>query len=341
MSKQPFAQAPDGSDIISVTIGNDLLQATVISFGACLQDLRLKGFDYPLVLGFKNIADYIRNDQYLGAVVGRNANRIAYGKCALDGKQLNLKKNANEQHQLHGGPGGSSFRNWKVVAIATHQVVLQDTLAHGHMGFPGRLEVQVTYTIENNALDVKIEARTDQATVCNFALHNYFNLDNSLTLKDHFLTVAADTYLPTDAGGIPLGPEARVIDTMYDYRQLKRLHNVALEENLDHNFCISTNRGQLRLMAKLESRLSGVGMQLFSTQEGLQVYNGAHVNVDEHQALHQRPYGPYSALALEPQGWPNAANERAFPCVVLQPPQLYSQHTRYQFDINQDQPAVV
>jgi len=165
MSLRPCAKAPDGSDITCVTIGDDQLQATIISFGACLKDLRLKSFDYPLVLGFKKVEDYITNAAYFGAVVGRNANRIAKGKCVLEGHALKLTMAENDQHQLHGGPNGSSFRNWKLVSATANQVVLQDNLPDGHMGFPGHLAVQVTYTVEHNVLDVKIEATTDQTTL--------------------------------------------------------------------------------------------------------------------------------------------------------------------------------
>jgi len=336
MNIQPCAVAPDGSNIISVTIGDNQLQATVISFGACLQDLRLRNFDYPLVLGYADEADYTSNVSYFGAVVGRNANRIAQGRCHLNGQQLHLTKAANDQHQLHGGPEGSSFRNWQVVSVATNQVVLHDRLPHGHMGYPGNLDVQVTYTIEHHVLDIQIEACTDQTTLCNFLLHNYFNLDNSLTLTDHFLSVAAATYLPTDEGGIPLGHEASVRDTVYDFRQVKSLENLVTEPSLDHNFCITKKPGKVRALAELKSCSSGLSMQLLSTEAGLQVYNAAHVSVAAEKSLHGRSYSSYSGLAMEPQGWPNAANESTFPSTILHPREVYSQRTRYQFETKMD-----
>jgi len=311
MNIQPCAVAPDGSNIISVTIGDNQLQATVISFGACLQDLRLRNFDYPLVLGYADEADYTSNVSYFGAVVGRNANRIAQGRCHLNGQQLHLTKAANDQHQLHGVP-------------------------HGHMGYPGNLDVQVTYTIEHHVLDIQIEACTDQTTLCNFLLHNYFNLDNSLTLTDHFLSVAAATYLPTDEGGIPLGHEASVRDTVYDFRQVKSLENLVTEPSLDHNFCITKKPGKVRALAELKSCSSGLSMQLLSTEAGLQVYNAAHVSVAAEKSLHGRSYSSYSGLAMEPQGWPNAANESTFPSTILHPREVYSQRTRYQFETKMD-----
>ena len=332
MSLGPCAKAPDGSDIICVTIGDDQLKATVISFGACLKDLRLKNFDYPLVLGFKDIEDYITNAAYLGAVVGRNANRIAHGQCVLEGQPLSFTMGANDQHQLHGGPQGSSFRNWQLVSETTNQIVLQDNLPHGHMGFPGNLAVQITYTVEHNVLDVKIEASTDQTTLCNFALHNYFNLDNSLNLSHHILTVGAATYLPTDLTGIPMGHETLVAHTEFDYRHGKCLENICINSSLDHNFCIANKAGVERPSAHLKSRSSGVSLELFSTEVGLQIYDAAHVDVLAHKTLHRRRYGPCSGLAMEPQGWPNAANESAFPSTILYPSELYSQTTRYQFD---------
>lgn len=332
MNMGSCAKAPDGSDIICVTIGDDQLQATVTTFGACLKDLRLKNVDYPLVLGFKEVEAYVTNGAYMGAVVGRNANRIAHGHCVLQGQPLALTTGAHEQHQLHGGPQGSSFRNWQLVSVTANQLVLKDTLPHGHMGFPGQLTVQIIYTVEHNVLDVKIEAITDQATLCNFALHNYFNLDNTLTLNDHYLSIAADTYLPTDVGGIPLGHEASLANTDKDYRQLKSLDGLAQRLPLDHNFCINHYTGKLKPVALLQSRRSGVSMQLFSTEAGLQVYDAAYMKVSAQQTLHGRSYQAYSALALEPQGWPNAANEGAFPSVVLHPTDRYSQHTQFIFN---------
>ena len=341
MNVQPCAIAPDGSDIVSVTIGDHLLQATVISFGACLQDLRLRNVDYPLVLGYADAADYIGNASYFGAVVGRNANRIAHGRCAISGQKRHLTKADNDQHQLHGGPKGSSFRNWQLVSATTNQVVLQDRLPHGHMGYPGNLDVQVTYTIEPHVLDVQIEARTDQTTLCNFALHNYFNLDNSLTLTDHFLRVFAATYLPTDLSGIPLGYEANVCNTGYDYRQIKPVKHQAIQAPLDHNFCISKAPGKMRVLADLQSCSSGLHMQVLSTEAGLQVYDAAHVCVAAEKSLHGRSYSALSGLALEPQGWPNAVNQSEFPNPILHPSKVYFQHTRYKFDTKLDEPSAI
>ena len=156
--------------------------------------------------------------------------------------------------------------------------------------------------------------------------------DNTLTLNDHYLSVAANTYLPTDVGGIPLGHEASLANSDIDYRQLKSLDGLAQKPSLDHNFCISHFSGKLKPLALLQSRLSGISMQLFSAEAGLQVYDAAYMNVSAQEGLHGRPYVAYSALALEPQGWPNAANESAFPGVVLHPTDSYSQHTRFIFD---------
>jgi aldose 1-epimerase len=334
MTTQWGGKAPDGSDIITATIGSQKLQATIISFGACLQDLRLQHFDFPLVLGYADITDYISNTSYFGAVVGRNANRIAQGRCLLNGQILHLTKSVNDHHQLHGGPNGSTFRNWQLVSKKTNQVVLQDILPHGHMGFPGNLCVQITYTITQQTLDVKIEACADQTTLCNFMLHNYFNLDDSLNLDHHFLSVAATTYLPTNQSGIPIGNEASIVNTDYDYRTMKSLNKFMTERSLDHNFCIRNNPGVLQKVAQLNSCSSGLSMQLSSTEVGLQVYNAAHVSVEANKSLHGRTYYPYSGLALEPQGWPNAVNEGKFPSTILHPSETYLQHTSYQFDIN-------
>ena len=331
MNIKHWGKASDGSDILAVTIGSDQLQATVISFGASLQDLRLRNIDYPLVLGYEDVQGYLTNPAYLGAVVGRNANRIANAKCKLNGAQLKLTKAEGQQHQLHGGPQGSSFRNWTLVLARANKLVLRDQLPHGHMGFPGNLSVQITYRIEANVLDVKIEAQTDQVTLCNFTLHNYFNLDNSLTLEDHHLGVYSEDYLPTDDTGIPLGKKASVANSAYDYQQLRNLNSLPDGPSLDHNFCFEGGNEKLQTMATLSSKSSGICLTLESNAVGLQVYDAAHMDVYSHRTVHAKPYTAYSALALEPQGWPNAANESAFPSVVLTPGQPYMQHTRFSF----------
>lgn len=325
MSK--FGEMQDGSPVERVTIRGGGLTANVLSYGAVIQDLRLDGHDASLVLGFSDFAPYLTHSPYFGATAGRCANRIRDGHLELDGQTYQLDRNFLGKHLLHGGARGMGKRVWKVEDASDHSVTLSITLPDGDMGFPGTLVARATFSVlPEGVFDIRMEAETDAPTLCNLAHHSYFTLGGP-TISDHLLRIDADSYLPVDDELIPTGEIRPVEGTGFDFRApapIRQAHPV------DHNFCLATERGPIRPVAWLENPETGVKMELRTTEPGLQVYDGAKINVDL-PGLTGQPMGRHAGLALEPQIWPDANHHAAFPQAVLRPGERYRQHTQYIF----------
>lgn len=324
---QSAGRLKGGCELMVAEINLKGLQFKVLSLGASLQDLRLVGHDQGLVLGYKNPLDYEHNPAYLGSMVGRCANRIAHGICKLDGKQLQLSKAKGQEHHLHGGPGGSSQRNWHM-RVEQDQLVLTDRLPDGHMGYPGNLDVKVVYSVPvKGCLRVEIEATTDVKTLCNFTPHWYFNLAEQ-SLDKVSLKVNAETYLATENGGIPLTDPRPVAGSIYDLR-----HGVMLTAQrlaaLDHNYCLADQRRPLTPVASLVAEQ--IEVLISSTEPGLQVYGGQFLDIAAVDSLTGMAYGAGSGVALEPQCWPDGTNNAYFPDVTLKPGEVYSHVSEYQF----------
>ncbi len=322
-----FGEMPDGTKIERFTISGGGLTANVLTYGAVVQDLRLQGYDAPLVLGFEDFAPYLSHSPYFGATVGRCANRIRDGHLELDGKTYQLDKNFIGKHILHGGSVGIGKRVWDVKEITENSVVLSITLDDGEMGFPGQLRATVTYSLlPGGVFDVVMNAETDAPTLCNLAHHSYFNLGGD-AISDHLLSIEADGYLPVDNELIPTGEVRAVAGTGFDFRKPAP---VSQAFPLDHNFCLSDRRGELRSVARLVNPDSGLSMEIKTTEPGLQVYDGENINVDL-PGLNGKPMGPHSGIALEPQIWPDANHHDTFQQAVLRPGERYEQHTQYIF----------
>lgn len=324
---QCVGQLRDGSDLIAARAELNGLQFAVLSLGASLQDLRLVGYDQPLVLGYKDPLDYEDNPAYLGAMVGRCANRIAYGACNLNGQQLQLTRAEGHEHHLHGGPDGSSQRNWHM-SVEQDRLVLEDCLPDGHMGYPGNLQINVTYSVPGEGcLRVGIEAHTDADTLCNFTPHWYFNLAEQ-KLDKMSLQVFADSYLATENGGIPLPEPQPVADSLHDLRVGANLSAERLAA-LDHNYCLAEQRRALTPIARLTS--SQVQVDISSTEAGVQVYGGQHLDIAAEDSLSGFAYGAGSGVAIEPQCWPDGPNNHHFPDVTLKAGRYYQHVTEYVF----------
>ena len=320
----------DGSLLQAAQLQQDGLSLRVLSLGASLQDLRLTQQNLPLVLGYEDAFQYQHNPAYLGSMVGRCANRINGGICELLGQRLQLSKLAEEPHHLHGGPYGSAQRNWQM-HVEGNKLVLEDELADGHMGYPGKLNVKVTFeVIRQGCLELVIEATSEQATLCNFTPHWYFNLGAKSDLGDHTLKVAADSYLATENNGIPKAPPESLDASVLDLRHAPNLLPSLLNQ-VDHNYCLASARRSLTPVAWLKAETSGVSMGLATTEPGLQVYGGAYLDVPAKQTLSGKAYLAGSGVALEPQAWPDAPNQTSFPSILLLPGELYRQQNQYQF----------
>ncbi|MEZ5449977.1 MAG: aldose epimerase family protein [Thiolinea sp.] len=234
---QIFGKTPSGTDVQRITLSGGGLTANILTLGGALQDLRLEGVEHSLVLGFPVLEPYLPATSYMGPTVGRFANRIANGRARIAGQVYQLDRNFLGKHLLHGGVESSARQVWDVVGQEDDWLTLGLRMADGHMGFPGNLDVELTYRLPGEGvLDVLIRAVTDAATLCNFAHHSYFNLDGSGSILEHELQIAVEHYLPVDAEKIPTGEIASVAGTAFDFRQARAIGQAGA--NYDHNFCV-------------------------------------------------------------------------------------------------------
>lgn len=314
---------PDGRDVQAIDLANGRMTARVLTLGAIVQDLRMTGVDHPLVLGCPDISNYLDEGMYIGALVGRCANRIAGASICMDGQRHDLDANFRGRHTLHGGHDGTAVHIWQVQDCQTDHVTLGLTLPDGHMGFPGEISISARIALQDDGLVIDISATTDRATPCNIVHHGYFDLDGQGDISRHRLKVNAARYLPVDDDLIPLGHPATVSETAFDFRQSRILGDLAV----DHNFCLQDAK-TIRQVARLHGE-NGLSMVVETDAVGLQVYNGAHFS--GLRGLGGRIYGPRAGLALETQAWPGAVGRPDFPDVILRRDDTYHHHMAYRF----------
>jgi aldose 1-epimerase len=199
-----WGELPDGTAVYHVSLSAHGMKASFITYGAALADLRPESVEYSLVLGFDRLEDYVQDAGYVGVNVGRFANRISGAQLKIDGTLHRLDQNFLGRHTLHGGRDGAGVTNWDLVRRTNDSVTFGAVFADGHMGFPGRLAVELTYIIKKIfVIELRCEATTDAPTACNFAHHGIFNLSRDEPISDHILQVFAPKYLPVDADPIP------------------------------------------------------------------------------------------------------------------------------------------
>ena len=329
-----YGHMPNGEDVFQVTIESNDLQLKVLSLGAIIQDIRMKNVTHSLVLGYPRLEPYFINSGKLGAIVGRYANRISNGKATIDGKIYSLDKNQNQTHTLHGGIDGSATRNWKIIEYDKSKVKLLDKLPDGHMGFPGNLTVETTYNVNKTSIDIFIEASTDKTTLCNFTNHSYFNLDGAKNIANHSLIVNCDTVLTVDTNGIPSSEPVSTKELALDFKKSRKLNENGKPTEIDHNFCISNTRQNLRTNAIVSAK--NISLELLSTEPGLQIYTGKALDSGSDKGWGKFPYKEFAGIALEPQIWPDSPNQSSFPSPYLRPHERYKHHTRIKFSNSKD-----
>ena len=329
----PFGALADGSVVTAHTLSASPygLRLTVLDLGATVARLRMPvhgGGFADVVLGLRSAADYASADNpYLGATVGRYANRIARARFTLDGTAHALAANEGTTC-LHGGPEGFHARRWAVVAGAEASLELELVSPDGDQGFPGRVTARCRYSVTDDAVTIEHRATTDAPTVVSLTNHAYVNLAGSGSVDEHRLTVAADAYLPVDPESIPLGWAEPVQDTPFDFRsgaelggRVRSSHpQVRQADGIDHAFVLPGDA--LRVAALLEHPSTGRSLEVSTTQSSVQVYTGNKLDgsvLDRAGA----PLGPRGGIALECQGHPDAPNQPAFPSAVLRPGEEY------------------
>jgi aldose 1-epimerase len=330
-----FGTTSAGDPVRRVRISAGGLTADILTFGAVVQDLRLAGHEPPLVLGFPDFPSYEAHSIYYGAIVGRYANRIAHGRFAIDGERFQATPGARGMHTLHGGPEGIDRRLWTLAGHGDDFVTLTLRDGDGEMGFPGNVDIACTYRIlPPGTLSIELSATCDRPTLCNLAHHGWVNLDDGGAgdILAHRLVIDAGAYLPVDDTLIPTGVVQPVEGTEFDFRTGRTIGAPpgAVQVAYDHNWCLSAARRPLSRAAWLQGAVSGVEMEVWTTEPGLQFFAGHAPGPAAPGLLGQR-YVTNAAICLEPQVWPDSPNHPWFPQAVLRPGERYAQRTEYRF----------
>lgn len=337
------AVAPDGQPFILTTLRNAAgMTVTFMDWAATWLSavLPLKsGEQRELLLGCQTPQDYLHQGAYLGATVGRYANRIAHASLNIDGKPHPLIANQGE-HQLHGGPNGFHARRWQIMKQDEQQVIFQLHSPDGDQGFPGNLDVTLTYRLTaDHRLEIEYQAQTDRACPVNLTNHAYFNLDGAgHDARQQRLQLFADRYLPVDGDGIPSADLTAVAGTGMDFRQPKTLQQDLLRDRdqqrvkgYDHAYLLhDTCHGLASPAAHLWSADGKVAMTVFTTAPALQLYSGNYLGGTP--ARDGGSYQNYAGVALESEFLPDSPNHPEWPqpdC-WLQPGQRYQSATHYQ-----------
>jgi aldose 1-epimerase len=298
----------------------------LLTWGCVLRDWRVPAPEgkRPVVLGFDTFDPYPQHSQFFGAVAGRVANRIGNGRFTLNGKTYELDKNWNG-HTLHGGSQGLSRLIWKGEAdSAANAVRFTHTSKDGHMGFPGKLEISATYTLDGNRLRLDFEAHADRPTPVNLVQHHYFNLGLGADVLGHRYALAAPAYTEPAASLIPSGAILPVDGTQYDFRQARTMRDPATERPLhyDINLVLEAGRDPTKPIAVVEGPDKALTLKLWSDRPGLQLYNAVYTDVAV-PGIGGRRYGAHSGFCLEDQDFPDAVNHPHFPSTIYGPDRPY------------------
>lgn len=328
----------DEAQVTLLTIQNDRMKVEMLDYGATIRAIWVQDRDGNLVdvcLGYDSIEDYRNQDGYLGATVGRNANRIANASIAVGDKEYHLTPNEGE-NQLHGGLNGFDRKIW-AYSLKEDGVTFSLDSMDGEEGFPGNLHVEVTYELDGDALKIDYRAVSDQDTVVNLTNHAYFNLGghNSGELTDHELTIYAGSYTPVDEKLIPTGEIAAVEGTALDLRAGAVLGtcfenpDLSATNGYDHNFVLDDGK---QLAAALYCPKTGICLETRTSMEGIQVYSAGALT--ERTGKEGAVYGYHHAVCLETQHFPDAIHHANFPSPVLKAGKEYHETTEYRFSVN-------
>ena len=327
MTVRVFGEA-DGRPVHEVTLRSEAgAEAKVFGWGAVLRDLVVpagQGRSQRVVLGLNSLEDYIRHSPYFGAIAGRYGNRIGEGRFRLGDRVYQLTLN-DGRNSLHGGARGFSNQPWQLAAWDSASAAFTLLSPDGDQGYPGTLTVSCIYRLVAATLQVELTAATDAETPVNLCQHSYFNLDGSPSILDHNLHLAADFYTPTDAELIPTGEVRAVAGTPYDFRASRPVRSAdETDQPFRYNINFVLRRDRLAPSggwflahaATLASATSGVAMEVWTTEPGLQFYDGWMTDVPV-AGLSGSQYGAHAGLCLEPQHFPDSPNRPHFPSTIL------------------------
>lgn len=349
--KKLFGTLEDGREVFAYTLKNQNgMKVQILSYGGTIAKIKVpdrNGVFSDVVGGYDGISSYVGSDGYQGALIGRVGNRIARGKFSLDGKDYTLFINNGVNH-LHGGEFGFDRKIWDVTVVNDGdepEIALHILSPDGEEGYPGNLDVTVTYKVTaENGLSIRYVATTDKATPINLTNHTYFNLGGYASGSIHSLrlTLDADTYLPTDETLIPTGELKSVEGTPFDFRSGKLIGSDINADDKDlilaggYDHCFNFTGGETEKPVKrgeLYDEVSGRLMELYTNQPCVQFYSGNFLMKDAYPFKNGYVKAKQTLLCLETQHMPDAINQDNFTNTVLRPGEIYDYTTEYRFSV--------
>lgn len=323
-----------GMEVCITNFGGRIVSVMVPDKNGAMQDV---------VLGFDSIADYINIPSDFGASIGRYANRINQGKFVLDDDTIQLPQN-NFGHCLHGGPKGWQYQVYAAKPIDETSLELTYASSDGEQNFPGNVTAKVLFKLtEDNAIDIRYSATTDKKTIINMTNHSYFNLSGNpaKAATDHILYVNADNYTPVDSTFMTTGEVITVKETPMDFttpkavgQEIDNFDFVQLKNGngYDHNWVLNTNGDINQLAAKLTSPESGISVEVYTNEPGIQVYTGNFLDgtVKGKKGI---TYNQRASVCLETQHYPDSPNKPQWPSVILEPGQTYNSQCIFKFTV--------
>ncbi|MEM6309473.1 MAG: aldose epimerase family protein [Pseudomonadota bacterium] len=301
------------------------LTAAVSPIGAALARLWLKGHETSLILGFERPKDYVNAPGAIGVIIAPIAGRIASASAPLGERVLKLDANAPPD-TLHGGRDGAQHKEWQVIAHHANAITLRMDMADDVCGLPGNRRFDVTYRVEGSTLDIDVESTSDADTFVNVTSHAYWVLDDSGGLQDHILHLPTTRMLEASAALIPTGKILDVTGGDFDF---SNGGNPVVGPDLDGCFCLRERSCEtLQPVLSLRSRVSGIKLDVTSTEPGVILYTGSGLSARSNPAKTPK-IGPLSGLAIEAQKWPDAPNHLNFPSIMLHSGDRMRQMTRF------------
>ncbi len=354
VSEEAFGVTPEGDSVTLYTFANDKgMEVKIMNYGGIVTHLKVpdkNGVAEDVVLGFDNLDDYITKlPPYFGAIVGRFGNRIAKGKFSIDGQEYTLVQNNGENH-LHGGLKGfdkvvwdaETFENAEGAGLKLHY--LSKDMEEG---YPGNLDVTVTYTVkaDENEIEINYMATTDKPTIANITQHSYFNLTGNAKrdILDHEVMIKSKNLIPVDGGLIPTGELMPVEGTPFDFTTAHKVgeridaehEQIKLGGGYDHCWVLDkSSEDALEWVVKTVEPESGRVFELATSEPGVQFYTGNFLNgmlVGKNDVKYEHRYG----LCFEPEHYPDSPNQSNFPSVLLNPSEEYKTTTIWKFGVVQ------
>jgi aldose 1-epimerase len=349
LDPQNFVGEYNGQPTALYTLTNaNGMEVCITNFGGRIVSIMVPDKDgafRDVVLGFDKVSDYFpeNNSSDFGAAIGRYANRIAGGSFELDGTVYNLPKNDGE-NTLHGGPTGWQYQVYEVVEADANHLKLLRNSPDGDNSFPGNVKAYVTYTLtDQNAIDIWYEATSDKPTVINMTNHSYFNIDGdpANNVLDDILYIKSSTTTAVGEGLIPTGEIVSLLDTPMDFNTPKRIgddidkrdfEQIALGNGYDHNWILDTNGDITVPAASLVSPKTGIKLEVYTDEPGIQVYSGNFLDGSV-TGKNGIVYNQRAGICLETQHYPDTPHHEDWPSVVLRPGEKYTSHCIFAFSV--------